>query len=460
MMKRLFPILMLMALLATFFAVPAAAQSQSTRYIVVLTGTGTPANPSQMAVAMGGALERAFPEIGVLIVSSSDPDFALTARRARGVFAVGVERTQGLSDSGLAEVAADDVPVGATAGGTSGVGPTPADKLYGSQWNIRRVGADVAWNTTAGSHNTVVAVIDTGVAWNHPDLASNVVFKACYATVPCNPYPSLHGHGTLVAGIVAAAFGGGRIVGVGPQLGIASYNVFERIGGNVLATDGAIWSAMLDTAAQGFDVINLSLGGYLLSPNSQQDLAAWTAWKRVTNYVIQQGVTVVASAGNSALDHNGPGETIPGDLPGVINVGATGIGPAPAFPQVGFFDRLAFYSDFGSAVDITAPGGDCGTPSTCPLDSLPTFKVVSASVVFSPSGCAATASCLVSYAFVRGTSMAAPHVSAAAGLLHELDSGLNPHQILAILIQTANSLGDRQIFGHGLLDVAEAVSVP
>ncbi len=449
-MKRLIRILIVMALLAAFVVIPVAAQGQSTRYVVVLTNSHVPDNASEMAAAIGATIERAFPEVGVLIVSSSNPNFASDARGFSGVLAVGVERAMGLPDGELVEVVADDVGVD--------VGPTPADNLYSLQWDIRRVGADVAWNTTAGSHNTVVSVIDTGVAWNHPDLAPNVVFAACYATVPCLAYPSLHWHGTHVAGTVAAAFGGGRVVGVGPQLGIASYNVFELIGGSVLATDGAIWSAMLDTAAQGFDVINMSLGGYLVFPASQEDVATWTAWNRVTDYVIGQGVTVVASAGNSAFDHNGAVAHIPGDLPGILNVGATGIRPNPVFPQAGFFDVTAFYSDFGAAVDISAPGGDCGPTGLCV--SANRFYFVLSSFVFTNPACAATASCPVGYAFAIGTSMASPHVSGAAGLVHDLDPGLVAQQIFAILKQTADSLGDRQVFGHGILDVAEAVSVP
>src|SRR5690606_24115143 len=88
-----------------------------------------------------------------------------------------------------------------------------------------------AWEAgVTGSHDTVVAVIDTGVASNHPDLAPNLLYAACYAVEwECSAYPDLHYHGTHVAGTIAAAFGHGRAVGVGPDLGLASYNVFEPI---------------------------------------------------------------------------------------------------------------------------------------------------------------------------------------------------------------------------------------
>jgi len=112
-------------------------------------------------------------------------------------------------------------------------GPTIADDLYntGKLWGVNRVPADLVWSVGfPGSHRTVVAVIDTGIAWNHPDLRSNVVFATCLTSAPsCITYPSLSDHGTHVAGTIAAAFGGGAVIGVGPNLALASYNVFEDV---------------------------------------------------------------------------------------------------------------------------------------------------------------------------------------------------------------------------------------
>jgi lantibiotic leader peptide-processing serine protease len=118
--------------------------------------------------------------------------------------------------------------------------PTAADDLFnaGLVWGVERVHAPEAWaRGVTGSHNTVVAIIDTGIASNHPDLAPNIVHMDCFvstgsqASGDCLAYPSLSDHGTHVAGTVAAAFGGGRVVGVGPNLGLAGYNTFELIAG-------------------------------------------------------------------------------------------------------------------------------------------------------------------------------------------------------------------------------------
>ncbi|UCC71026.1 MAG: S8 family serine peptidase, partial [Gemmatimonadota bacterium] len=412
------------------------------RYVIVFQKK-VPRKAAQIVADAGGELVGTLPEVGLGLATSSDPSFAESLRGVRAVHSVGVARFHALPET--------EVYV-------SENGPTPADVGYFNyQWDIRRVKADEAWNTTTGSHNTVVGIIDTGIAWNHPDLGPNVVYAACYSVFSaCMPYPSLHWHGTHVAGTVAAAFGGGRAVGVGPDLGLASYNVFEYVPDyGVVAFDWAIWMAMLDAAAQGFDVVNMSLGGYVVKPSSQQDVAAWTAWNRIAHYVTRQGVTIVTSAGNAGVDLNGPVDHVPSDVTGVISTGATGIRPDPFYPQAGSDDVRASYSNYGAAVTLSAPGGDAGPDAV----SYPWwwYLVYSDYVVADPS-CAATASCPVGHAWAGGTSQAAPHVAGAAGLVKDMHPGLNPHQVIKILKQTAESLGNRQQFGHGMLDVNAAVN--
>jgi len=308
-----------------------------------------------------------------------------------------------------------------------------------------------------------VAILDTGIAYNHPDLNPNVVYNACYSVfTPCLAYPSYHWHGTHVAGTTAASFDEGDAVGIGPDLGLANYNVFEPYYDPaeeewiVVAYDEAIWEAMLDAVDLKFDVINMSLGGYVVKPSSQEAVAYWTAWNRAVNYVIKNGVTVIASSGNGNLDLNGPVDHIPSDLPGVISVGATGIRPDPAYPQEGAYDVRAFYSNYGASVTIAAPGGDLG-PEGTPYPFPAVFYLVYSDYVEANPTCAATADCPVGYAWAGGTSMAAPHVAGTAGLVKDNSPDLTPRQIASILKRTAENLGDRQLFGHGMLDVEEAV---
>lgn len=422
------------------------ATAEVTHYTVVFKANKMPTNAASLIANAGGTLVASLPEVGVAHATSSNSGFASNLSGVNNVTAVGEMRFMTLPDT---------VAIESHSGG-----PTAADDLYHIyQWGTRRVNAEMAWNTTSGSHDTVVAVIDTGVAWNHPDLAPNVVYASCYAIGgPCSPYPNQHWHGTHVAGTIAAAFGHGRVVGVGPDLGIAGYNVFENINGcGVCGSDFAIWAAMLDAAAKDFDVINMSLGSYGVK---SQDAAEWVAWNRVADYVTKQGVTIVASAGNGGENLNGQLFHLPSDVTGVINVSAAGIRPAPAYPQSGAYDVLAFYSNYGAPITLTAPGGECGLDDSCDPTVRPSnwfeYLVLSTYVIASP-GCAATASCPVGYLWAAGTSMASPHVAGTAGLVMDVDPGLSPRQVTAILKQTAENLGNRQLFGHGMVDAAAAV---
>jgi subtilisin family serine protease len=450
-MKTKSALFVILTMLLAMLPVGTAAQAETVRYVVVFNGTSIPKGAAKDISKAGGELVESLPEIGVGIAVSDNPDFMRVVKRAPNIHSAGLERYQALPAPDLYELVEN--------------GPTGADWGYHIyQWDIRRVRADQAWEETTGSHDTVVAVIDTGIAWNHPDLGPNVVYAACYSVLldPCTNYPSLHWHGTHVAGTVAAIFDGGAAVGVGPHLGLASYNVFEIIPDFGLgAFDSAIWMAMIDAARENFDVINMSLGGYVVKPAAQQDVAAWTAWNRVVDYVRNQGMIVVASAGNGNFNLNGPVDHIPSDLPGVISVGATGIRPNPIYPQEGAYDLRAFYSNLGAAVVISAPGGECGLEDSCAVDQRPPNwyeYLVFSTYVFLDETCPATESCTPGYAWSGGTSMASPHVAGAAGLVRDLNPKLNANQVRSILKRTAESLGDRQAFGHGMLDVYAAVN--
>jgi lantibiotic leader peptide-processing serine protease len=438
-----------------------AAAGESTRFIINYSGSSIPGNAAATIKAAGGQLERTLPQVGVAIAVSDHPGFASMVQGKPGVHSVGV----------VPFVTVPDIPV-LKANLTPSMVPDPPAAFWDELWGIARVNAPAAWETgITGSHDTVVAVIDTGIASNHPDLASNLLFNACFVstgdhtTGACTPYPSLSFHGTHVAGTVAANFGGG-VVGVGPNLGLANYNVFELIEIEpgvfaILATFDSVWTAMIDAAEQGFEVINMSLGALLTFRGPDGDAAFFTANQRVANFVRQQGTYIVASAGNANLDLNGPFFNVPGGVPGITNVGATGIRPDPVFPQPDYFDVRAFYSNFGAAIALVAPGGDCGLPDSCDPATRPPnwfqFLILSAFVNPNPA-CAATESCPVGWAFAGGTSMAAPHVSGTAGLVRDANPGLRPNQVEAILKQTAENLGDRQQFGHGMIDAFAAAT--
>lgn len=449
-MKRFISVLFILTLVFALVPRQAAAEGEPVRYTVVFNGTKIPKKAADMIADAGGELVLTLDKIGVGVAVSNDPNFAESLKGARGIHSVGQVRFHSLPTPEVTITEATEPD------------PDVDGGYYALQWDIRRVKANQAWDISTGSHDTVVAVLDTGIAYNHPDLEPNIVHNACYSLfISCQPYPSYHWHGTHVAGTIAANFGGAATVGVGPNLGLANYNVFEfHPDFGFVAFDPAIWQAMLDVAARGYEVINMSLGGYIV--RGKDGSAAWTAWNRVANYVTRQGVTIVASSGNAAFDLNGPVDHIPSDVTGVISVGATGIRPNPVFPQPGFYDVRASYSNYGSSVTLSAPGGDLGPEGTTyPFPAV--YYLIYSDYVFLPGsdyyipGCEKTASCLVGYAWAGGTSMASPHVAGAAGLVKDVNPMFNPQQVTKVLKQTAENLGDRQQFGHGMLDVYEAV---
>ncbi len=162
-----------------------------------------------------------------------------------------------------------------------------------------------------------------------------------------------------------------------------------------------------DAARQRFEVINMSLGALVSfgpDQNNRDVAAIRSATKRVNDRVLRAGTVIVASAGNDAFDLTRPALNLPGGTPGIIDVGATGVRPDPIYPQPGSYDVLAFYSNVGAPVDIVAP-----------------------------------------------------HVAGAAGLLRDAEPRLNPRQVDARLRQTADRIGHRLTFGHGMVDADAAI---
>jgi subtilisin family serine protease len=430
----------------------AAANVRPVRYVIGLSDNAIPAGLSRDIANAGGRLIRTLPAVGLAIAVSAEANFPSLLSERSNVEIAFVGRVP------VAKLAA-------TVTREQVDGPTTADEFYrsGHLWGVSRVRAESAWHSGfAGSHRTVVAVVDTGIAWNHPDLSPNVVFAACYTAAPlCLAYPSLNDHGTHVAGTIAAAFGGGGAVGVAPGLGLASYNIFEEIPDcGVCSYTDSRWAAMIDAAARGFSVINLSLGHTLVlgGKGSAAVAAAIAAETRVAGYVNRAGTLIVAAAGNSSFDLAGPIVHLPGDIQGIVNVGATGIRPLPRYPQSDAYDVLAYYSNYGAPVTLTAPGGDTGPDDCCGNGQIDSTEYLILSTAVDPGQtCSADASCPVGYEWKAGASMAAAHVAGVAGLIRDANPTLSPRQVIAILKRTATRAGARQQFGHGIIDASEAV---
>jgi subtilisin family serine protease len=467
------------ALAATIaHAAPATQTAVNGRYLVVFKSATLPTDAGQRIGKNGGKLVLPFNEIGVATVVGT-ADFATKMAKDSTVLAVGIEHMFKMPDYTI--VAANDTNTAVIEGA-----PLASDNLYGYQWDMRRIGAPAVWaRLPVAATAPRVAVLDVGVMDNHSDLVGQIdnSVSTAYCTTSGGPsnsagypiYSSLidfdanpnwtpadgctaaattyESHGTHVAGTIAAKFGGGRVVGVAPNAKVGAYKVFDRYrsGGaeGVGAFDGPLFAAIIDATLSGYPVISMSLGGSVLR-NDKGGNASWLAWNRVSKWADRHGALLIASAGNSAYDLNGTIASVPSDLSTVMSTSASGssnlVVASGGYQAAPGSDVLAFYSNYGASIDISAPGGDCGPyyPTVCQSQYL-----ILNDYVF-PDGSPG-------YAWFAGTSMATPHVSAVAAYVRSMHPTWTPGDVRSWLKTTAEPLGNRQSFGAGLLNANGAV---
>jgi serine protease len=305
----------------------------------------------------------------------------------------------------------------------------PNDPMYKSQWHFDMVHAEDAWRTAQGA-GVVVAVIDTGVSpgilakgdkskWRRvPDL-KETEFVAGYNFVDDNGDPSDgNGHGTHVAGTIAQSTNNALgVAGLAYRAKIMPIKVLSDRGSGTVAD---IANGIRFAADHGARVINMSLGGGLYS----------STLARAVKYAHDKGVTVACAAGNGGREK----VEYPAAYDGCVAVSALG-------PD----GKLAFYSSYGKELDIAAPGGD--TRVDLNKDGLPDGVLQDTIARGDPT----------KHGFFpfQGTSMATPHVAAAAALV--ISAGVtDPDRVEKVLESTASDLGDARRFGAGGLDAAAA----
>lgn len=288
----------------------------------------------------------------------------------------------------------------------------PNDPLYSQQWGYAKIQAELAWNITKGSSQIIVAVLDTGIDYRHVDIPQNVLLGPSY------PYPDdvpmdYNGHGTHVAGTIGALTNNSQgVTGINWNVRLMAVQVLDDFGGGY---NSDIIQGIQYAADNGARVINMSLGGAGVCSSS---------WQDAINYARSKGTTIVVAAGNSNQD---AGDFTPASCPGVISVGATG-------PN----DEKASYSNYGSVVDIAAPGGNRPSGTSC----------LSSNCILSTW--ATYAHPTAYYYSISGTSMASPHVSGVAALLLSLNPNLTPDQIENIIKTTGDPISDTSISGKRL----------
>lgn len=304
-------------------------------------------------------------------------------------------------------------------------GARGTEEAAGGLWGLEVTGAPHAWREVPRGRDVVVAVIDTGVNRSHPDLKGQVLEG--YNVIEDNrDVTDRAGHGTHVAGIIAALGNDGRgAVGAAfPAVKILPIKALSDEGlGRPEDIEKAIEYAVRWRGPHGerVSVINLSLGAPVLSEQ----------YAKAIKRAHEAGIVVVAAAGNEALWHS----SSPAIWPEAISVAAAEEKERRRGRRV---IEKAPYSNYGIGVDITAPGTDI-------LSTVPGRRRGEGR-----------------YEEMSGTSMAASFVAAAAALLKAVRPDLTPAEVHYLLTHTARDLGppgEDQLYGAGLLDIGTAVAV-
>ncbi len=378
-MKKLFVLAVMVGLVG---AVNLSSQAVGSPHRVIIT-LESEVNDSAIAVleSNGGKIIKKLPLVNGLVVMLPSEAAVPTFNALAGVKKVEAD----------AKVFALGRPSSVT---------QPAETL---EWGVNRIDADLAWATSKGM-GVKVAIIDTGIDKDHPDLAANIKgganFTLIKGSVDPNKWGDDNGHGTHVAGIIAAVDNSIGVIGVAPEAYLYGVKVLDRRGSGYLSDviSGIEWAIN-----NGMQVINMSLG-------TASDIQAL---HDAVDAAARAGIIVVAAAGNSGDGNSSTNEVIyPAKYSSVIAVAATDSN-----------DGVPTWSSSGAEVELAAPGVSIRSTWN---DNM--------------------------YKTISGTSMATPHVAGVVVL--KLSSGMLASDIRVNLQATAQDLGTIGFdysYGYGLI---------
>ncbi len=446
------------------------------------------ANPGQTNVVSkavtkaGGVVVQAWPQIGVIVAHSDRAAFRADVAKSAGnaLDSVGATRSVPVSEGTPADLSstwgkgASGYKQGAKkpVNGDLESPDTPAvttDPREAEQWDLKMIKADQAHEITDGSRNVLVGVLDSGIDADHPDLVANLDVANSVSCIGAGRpsstgwEPTTSDHGTHVAGTIAAARNGVGIVGVAPNVRLASVKVVND--------DGFIYPeyAVCGFVEAGLKHMDVTNNSYYVDPfeyycDDQPDQhAAKEAVRRAVTWSTKEGVVHAAAAGNSAkdlankdtfLDTGSPDDGTPvtrtlnstcGDIPTELD-GVVTVSSVQRFPAGTLNSRLSSFSNRGlGVIDVAAPGSSI------------------LSTVVANNG----------YGVKSGTSMASPHVAGVLALMKSAHPSWTPAQMIEKIREQADDkacsaatggvpcvgpVEDNSYFGEGMVDALDAVS--
>ena len=479
-------------------------QSANGEYVVAYADGASAASARAAIKAAGGTVVKENTQVGVATVKSSNPSFIAAAGRQSALVGAARNRPIGKLPSGAApkadveRLSAAERAAAKRSASTNGHAPGQ-EPLADKQWDMRMIDATPSgsYRVNQGTRGVLVGIIDSGIDGNHPDLRANFNRELSRNFVtdiplidgPCE-VPSCvdpvdvddNGHGTHVAGLVAAGLNGLGTAGVAPKVTLV--NIRGGQDGGFLFLQPTV-DAIVYAGLVGIDVINMSfftdpwlfncLDNPADSPEEQlEQLTVRVATQRAINFARGHGVTPVAALGNEHTDLGNPtlDETSPDFPPGTeksrtvdnscitVPTETRGVISISALGPSGY---KADYSNYGiEQTDFSAPGGwfrdYFGLPQNRQVENLNLspypLNVAIANGDLNPDGTPNTpfvlrdcrGSTCALYQYLQGTSMASPHAAGVAALIvsahgkHDGQHGgltLDPSAVERILTRTA-----------------------
>ncbi|MEO6527436.1 MAG: S8 family serine peptidase [Gemmatimonadaceae bacterium] len=455
-------------------ASPSIASAPVDRYIVLANNGGFGRGFEAGVAASGGTIEMLHSGAGIAVVRGVDDAGAASIARLGGVADVQADEPFSL-DVPVAAVEADASSVGDVTP-SSQANPTTASR-YAWQWNMRLIRANTAWAAgKLGSSAVTVAILDTGIDYDAPDLNGLVDLSRSASFVPSddaisttyfptrNKISDYNGHGTNVATQVSSK--ALALAGVTSRTTLIGVKVLGANGGG---TFGGVLSGVLFAADQGADVANMSLGGGFAKAGNGRFVSLIN---RVFNYANKQGMLIVVAAGNSAADLDHDGNFLPTYCTQQHVVCVSSVGPPTATSNP---DTPAYYTNFGrSAITVAAPGGNADAANGFTVSNWPwgpgiaswvwSFCSKTRIAGFTPAGVPVLTACVAGNRLSGyiGTSQASPHVAGLAALVIAEQGAGSPSQIKSVIVKSAVDLGQPgtdPFYGRGRIDVASAVGL-